>query len=38
MVEAWSTRGDWPEKELERQDFKVFWVVNLKSNRESLEG
>lgn len=37
--EAGGTRRDWPEIELEVQDFvKSLWVMGPKSHRESLEG
>lgn len=36
IAEAWCTRGDWPETELEGQKLiKALWVMDPRNNRES---
>lgn len=39
MVEVSCTKGDWPEIELEGEDLtEALWIMDAKSNSESLEG
>lgn len=38
MVEAWYTKGDWPEIELKGKDHTgALWVMESKNNSESLK-